>query len=148
MQQRLSDVLLMGGICFAHREISNIVSAPPSCFLLKRRKVRKVLVPAQHRWAVHAALKFGRCECCAGEEITLLLRFVISDQLPAGGAASSQMTRVASGIVATATASWKAYTQKCLCLVTLLWACGSDILVEGGGDNCCTEKYLTSCRLL
>lgn len=74
----------------------------------------------------------------------MLLRFVISDQLPAGGAASSQMTSVASGIVATTTANWKAYTQKCLCLVTLLWVRGSDILVVGGGDNCCTSKKNTS----
>lgn len=70
----------------------------------------------------------------------MLLRFVISAQLPAGGAASSQMTRVASGIVATTTANWKSYTQKCVCLVILLWVRGSDILVEGGGENCCIKN--------
>lgn len=70
----------------------------------------------------------------------MLLRFVISDQLPAGAAASSQMTSVASGIVATTTANWKASTQKRLCLVTFRRVRGSGILVEGGGDNCCTSK--------
>lgn len=102
--------------CFPQQEIS--ICSFSSCFLLKRRTVRKVWF-LRSRQVGGARSSKVRCWWSADEEITLLLRFVISDQLPAGGAASSHMTSVASGIVATTTANWKAYTQKCLCLVTL-----------------------------
>lgn len=59
-----------------------------------------------------------------------LLRFVVSARLPAGAAATSHMTRAASGMVATATATWKACRQKWLWLVPRLWVCGSDVPAE------------------
>ena len=143
MQQCLSDVLLIvggggGGIRFLHHEISNPILFNTPIGLVRARPSEAL------RWLVPAALKFSRCWWSAGEEIASLLRFVISARLPAGGAASSQMTRVESGMVATTAAAtaanWKAYTQKCLCLVTLVWVRGSDILVESGGGNCCISK--------